>query len=819
MDVRDDKEYEAELHRARAARDAILHSSMDAILIMRADGTIEDTNAAAERMFRRSRAEMIDVDMAEMVIPAGLREAHRRGLARYLETGESRILGRRLEMTAIRADGGEFPVELTVARLDDPIAPRFIGYVRDVTEHRRAEQALRERTRLASLSADVGLALTTTTSLDQTLQACAQAVVTHLGAAFARVWTLNKEEQILELCASAGMYTHLDGLHGRIPVGTLKIGTIARTRQPHLTNQVVGEPGVSEQAWAEREGMVAFAGYPLLIEDEPEGVLAMFARRELSDSDFEALAIVAHGLAVGIARYRVMEAMRENQSRYEFLADSIPTQVWTARPDGRLDYFNQRAVQYFGLPPDDIASAYWSRLVHPDDRTECAKRWTRSLSTGEPFEAEYRLQDKGGVHQWHIGRAAALRTGGRIARWFGTSTLIQDAKETQLALEQRAEEMSVLAQELRYQRDLTNSITDNTASALFMVDDRGHPMFMNAAACAMTGYQSVEEIQHQPLHYSVHFRRPDGSFYPIDECPIDRANVEVVPLRDQKEVFSRKDGTLFPVQCNVAPLGPESGARGAVVEVRDITEQERVERTLRERAEQLARAATALANSNRELDQFAYVASHDLKAPLRGIANLAHWIEEDLGPALSPTTQAHMDLLQGRVRRMEALIDGILEYSRAGRSSVTPERVDTGALVKDVVELLTPSPGVSLELEPDFPIVNAERLLLQQVFLNLIGNALNYNTNPQPVVRVRWSQVTGGVEFCVQDNGPGIAPAYHQRIWGIFQTLEARDKVEGTGIGLALVKKIVESRGGRVWVESEEGAGATFKFIWPTLGP
>jgi PAS domain S-box-containing protein len=232
-------------------------------------------------------------------------------------------------------------------------------------------------------------------------------------------------------------------------------------------------------------------------------------------------------------------------------------------------------------------------------------------------------------------------------------------------------------------------------------------------------------------------------------------------------------------------------------------------------------ARDAATEAYRDLDEFAYVASHDLKAPLRGIANLAQWIEEDVGDRLGPESTEHLRLLQGRVHRMEALIDGILAYSRAGRILHSPEPVDTGALVREVVEFLALPAEVRIEVPEHMPTIEAERVPLQQVFMNLIGNALKYTHTVRPDVRIgiAWRDAGDAVEFAVSDNGPGIAPAYHDRIWGIFQTLAARDKVEGTGIGLSVVKKIVETRGGHDAVESAPDQGATFHFAWPKAVP
>jgi signal transduction histidine kinase len=225
---------------------------------------------------------------------------------------------------------------------------------------------------------------------------------------------------------------------------------------------------------------------------------------------------------------------------------------------------------------------------------------------------------------------------------------------------------------------------------------------------------------------------------------------------------------------------------------------------------------TALEKSNRDLDQFAYVTSHDLRAPLRGIANLSAWVEEDLGDRITDAAREHLRLLRTRVQRLEDIIQGVLDYSRAGVVDDDPVDVEVDALVREVVELLTPAAGpVDIRIAPHLPTVRTTRVPLEQVFMNLIANALKYNTEPAPHVEIGVEPIADGWEFYVRDNGPGISPRYHARVWGLFQTLHSRDQLASTGIGLAIVRKIVEAHGGRVWIESEEGRGATFRFTWP----
>ncbi len=222
-----------------------------------------------------------------------------------------------------------------------------------------------------------------------------------------------------------------------------------------------------------------------------------------------------------------------------------------------------------------------------------------------------------------------------------------------------------------------------------------------------------------------------------------------------------------------------------------------------------------LERSNRDLDQFAYVASHDLKAPLRAIATLSRWLEEDIAGKLSDEGREQMRLLRSRVQRMDSLIEGILRYSRAGRTDGQGEPVDVGELLGEVIELLAPPDGFEIRIGPGMPRLYTRRLRLSQVFSNLINNAIKYHHRENGRVEITVEPQDGYYEFSVSDDGPGIPRQHHERVFVMFQTLQPRDEVESTGLGLSLVKKLVEEEGGRVEVESEEGRGATFRFTWP----
>lgn len=256
-----------------------------------------------------------------------------------------------------------------------------------------------------------------------------------------------------------------------------------------------------------------------------------------------------------------------------------------------------------------------------------------------------------------------------------------------------------------------------------------------------------------------------------------------------------------------------------------LEKQQAIDHELRERAAQLENANQLLAQStqslsqrNQELDEFAHIISHDLKAPLRGIANLSEWIVEDLQDQVPEENQQQLALIQDRIQRMDTLIDGVLQYSRAGRQTIAASTVDVRQMLLEVIDSLAPPQAFEIQIPTDLPRIETQALLLQQVFSNLISNALKYHDRSEGKIQILCSEQEDHLQFTVVDDGPGIAPKHHQRIFGIFQTLSTVDKAKGTGLGLTIIKKILEQQGGSVWVESELGQGSAFSFTWPRRG-
>jgi signal transduction histidine kinase len=240
-----------------------------------------------------------------------------------------------------------------------------------------------------------------------------------------------------------------------------------------------------------------------------------------------------------------------------------------------------------------------------------------------------------------------------------------------------------------------------------------------------------------------------------------------------------------------------------------------LERRVEERTMMLARSNSELERSNAELSSFAYVVSHDLKAPLRAIGSLADWLANDYGEKLGPEGKELITLLLKRARRMHDLIEGILQYSRVSKVREDPTTVDLGVLLAEVIEELDVPGHITVDVQAGIPSIFCERTPIRQVFQNLLSNAIKFMDKPAGKIHVGYARENGHWIFRITDNGPGIEERHYEKIFQIFQTLSARDEFESTGIGLTIVRKVVETYGGRVGVESRVGAGSTFSFTLP----
>ena len=223
-----------------------------------------------------------------------------------------------------------------------------------------------------------------------------------------------------------------------------------------------------------------------------------------------------------------------------------------------------------------------------------------------------------------------------------------------------------------------------------------------------------------------------------------------------------------------------------------------------------------LERSNKELNEFAYVASHDLKAPLRGIMQLAHWIEEDIEDKIEEQTRQYLNLLHNRTERLDQLLNDLLAYSRVGRKHGDINSIEVNSWLNDIFRLLNPPENFKLACETNVATISTLSVPLEQVMRNLINNAIKHHDKDEGTIHIKVQQNKDGYEFSVTDNGPGIDPDHHQRVFGIFQTLRPRDEVEGSGMGLSIIKKILDNYQCDITIKSDGSNGTTMCFNWPS---
>lgn len=346
---------------------------------------------------------------------------------------------------------------------------------------------------------------------------------------------------------------------------------------------------------------------------------------------------------------------------------------------------------------------------------------------------------------------------------------------------------------------------DAASDGLALLDSEGRYTYVNTAHAVMFGFARSEDMLGKVWRI----------LYEPEE--ITRIESEIFPqLIAQRHWHGRArarrlDGTHF-VEALTLTLTPDGGL---ICVCRDDTAAVESEEKIRALSAGLAARAQELVHVNRELSDFAHVVSHDLKAPLRGIGSLANWLEQDHAAKLGPEGAEQLRMIGGRVARLSSLIDGILSYSRAGRTQRSQTIVELDVLVRSTIEMLAPPAHITVTVATPLPQIRMDPTKAQQLFQNLLSNAVKYMDKPAGRVTVSCAAADSFWHFAVADNGPGIEEKYFERVFQLFQTLAPRDEVESTGVGLAVVKKIVETEGGRIWIESVLGQGATFHFMLP----
>jgi len=474
---------------------------------------------------------------------------------------------------------------------------------------------------------------------------------------------------------------------------------------------------------------------------------------------------------------------------YRALVEHAEDAIIAKRLDGTIVAWNAGAERLFGYKADEIIGSSITELV-PHDREHEEGTLVARLMQGQSI-AHFVTR--------------LLRKDRSELDVSVTFTPIRDGAGAVVGVSTIARDITAVHQQY-LAAALSAAILDHSEDAIIAKDIAGEVLRWNRGAERMFGYAATEMI---------------GG--PITRLlPQDRLNEEdalIAQLQSGKKLSDfetrrvRKDGVTIEVSVTLSPVRDETGKIVAISKIaRDISER-RQTRELREKNLQLER-------SNRDLEDFAYIASHDLKTPLMGIKAAAAWIEEDLKDSLPGDARKILGLMSSRVSRMHTLLDDLLAYSRVGRIDAAVAETNVATMLGSILATLIPPPHIRVRIEGEFPVIMTATAQLEQVLRNLMDNAIKHHDKANGEVVLVCKRVGDRMDFLVRDDGPGIPPRFHEKIFELFQTLKRRDEIEGTGIGLAIVKKLVERQGGQITVRSRgDGTGTEFHFQWPIVQP
>jgi len=471
--------------------------------------------------------------------------------------------------------------------------------------------------------------------------------------------------------------------------------------------------------------------------------------------------------------YTDITEQKEIEAQYRGLFEDMPVGLYRTTPDGKILDANAALAQMLGYrnQKEYLVHGEVDGYVNAEDR----KEWQRLMEKeGEVsgFEVEWRTRNERII--WVRESARAVRnTRGDVIYYEGAA---EDITERKKAEEELAEE-----------RNLLRSLMDNLPDAIFIKDTKSRLITTNVAHLRIMGKKTLEEVIGK-TDFDI-FPREYAEQYYLDEQLIMESKQ---PFLDCEERVMDSEGRERWFLTNKLPFLDYKGSVIGVLGIsHDITKRKKLEK---------------------QLEDFAYIASHDLKAPMRAVNKLATWILDDYADAFDEEGKEKMNLLMGRIKRMDRLIEGILQYTRAGRLRGKKVEVNLNTIAKEAIENLAPPKNIEVTIENKLPAISAEKEPLRQIFHSLISNAIKFMDKPKGKIKIGCSDGSTHWKIRIEDNGPGIDEKYHGKIFQIFQTLESRDERESTGVGLSVAKKIVELYGGKIWLKSRVGEGSTFFF-------
>jgi PAS domain S-box-containing protein len=736
-------------------KSAILDSALDCIITMDQDGRIVDFNAAAERTFGYKREEIFGKTVGDTIVPERLRDAHRKGLARLKSTGQGPILGRRVEMPALRADGSEFPTELAIASTALEGGKLFFtAYLRDVSERKRAEEAVSFLAAIVESSDDavVGKDLRGTVV---SWNAGAERMFGHtaaemVGQSIMRIISPDRPEEEPRLLDNvrSGATRHLE---------TVRIHKDGHPVQVSLTISPI------KSAAGEVIGLSSIA------RDVTE--------RKRAQAALESQAAV----------------LRE-QAQMLDLANVLARDL-----DNRIILWNTGMEKMYGWTKGEALG----KISHELLKTE----------SSQPFEAIREVLFKEG--QWE-GEFTHTRKDGKRVTVASQWVLHKDDRGRPAAI---LEINNDITERKRAEQDVQRSeaqlrlVWENALDGMRLIDGQGTIRLVNEAYCHLV-QKPREELEGKPLWTLYQPEHAEEIMRQHQQRFAERS----VPRHYETEVTLWNGKRLF-IELSNSFLDVEGGEPLLVTVFRDISDRKRAEEEVRQLNEQLERRVqertAELTVANRELEAFTYSVAHDLRAPLRHIDAFSRIVYEDFAADLPPEAKSYLENIRNGSRNMSHLVDDLLNLARVGRQELKRQPVPLGPLVAEVMaELKRETEGRPIEWRIEaLPIIECDSGLMKQVFANLLSNAVKY-TRPRQVavIEVGQRQMNGQTAIFVRDNGVGFNMKYADKLFGVFQRLHRAEQFEGTGVGLATVERIVRKHGGKVWAEAAVEQGATFYF-------
>lgn len=521
---------------------------------------------------------------------------------------------------------------------------------------------------------------------------------------------------------------------------------------------------------------------------------------------------------------------------------NLPCAVYSAffGRTGPMTFVSKEWELWTGYSSDEICQnpQAWPRCIHPDDRERALSAYQIACRDEIPYCMEYRV-----IHR-HTGQVRYVRDQGLlsddretdITRVDGIVTDVTELKklESELAtyrdqledvVAERTAELSRANEVLRIEdaerrkalealsksEEKFRTILENVTDVICYLDKKGNVLEVNSRIEAMLGYKPEEVIGKNFTAVGVLGVRQVPRLLRLLRDTV-LSGKPVSPLELQ---LRHKHGATITAEVGTKFIKDHGKVKGIVTILKDVTEHRRAEQALMSLNHELKVAVRKLTAANRELVDFAHIAAHDLKAPLRGIGSLAGIVSAEYGDMLDEQGKELLGMLVGRASRMYTHIDSILRYSQIGRTVEKKQEMSLYKLLEEIIASIAPPENIEISVSKKLPSLVCDRTRMVQVFQNLLDNAIKYMDKPRGRIRIDCSKEDDFWKFSVADNGCGIDKRYFEKIFQIFQTLVSRDEVESTGIGLSVVKKIIETSGGRIWVESRVGEGTTFYLTLP----